>query len=237
MKTKNLVSLLLLLFSFLIHSCKKTLPPCTKNCVDISISGKVLVKTSGTALSNAPVELKWYYNGLCLFCSSYKVASAKTNANGSFNFTTTIDSSLFTNHSLVLRVFYDTASYFADPLNASPYNNYIEERFYSLKSISTQSSLFELYPKTSLTLNLHRVLNDNFTYFSVGHQFINRIGYGDYAIYGQQFAKDTTIQTKTSADVYTKITWRKNSGPGQFTEQTDSVLCTAAGPNVFNLNY
>jgi hypothetical protein len=208
------------------NSCRRNMPRCTKNCADVSISGKVSLKTSGAALRNLPVELTWYQKYYCIICSSLKVAKTTTNADGLFTFTATIDTSLFNTYYLAARVTYDTSKYIGDPRDHGGFNtNYLLKRFYNLSALSTPAQ-FELYPRTSLTIKLHRVLNDDFNYFQVRHGFSNMTFLGDYSIH-----------TTTSAETYTKVFWTKRSGTSPFIEKSDSILCTMNGPNVIDINY
>jgi hypothetical protein len=94
-----------------------------------------------------------------------------------------------------------------------------------------------MYPKANLTIRLHRVQNDNFAYFLVEHYYLNGSAYGDYSIAGQQFAESPVINTVTSADIYTKISWKKVFSPGVFTQQVDSIICTKNGNNFFDISY
>lgn len=232
-----LIVVLAVALGLLITSCRRNMPRCTKNCVDISISGKVSLKTSGAALQNLPVELTWYQKHYCIICSSLKVSKTTTNADGSFTFNATIDTSLFNTYYLAARVTYDTSKYIGDPRDHGGFNtNYLLKRFYNLATLSSPAQ-FEFYPRTSLTINLHRVLNDDFNYFQVRHSYNNVLVFGDYSITSQQFAKDTAIRTTTSTDSYTKIFWTKRSGTGPFIEKSDSILCTLNGPNVIDINY
>lgn len=208
-------------------------PDCTGNCVNVNISGSTFIKTSNTPLPNVAVEVTWVPRRLCLFCSRLQVASGKTNNDGKFNFNAAIDSSFFKDFSLRVRIPVDT-NYFS-----GKYTNeeYIEEEFYEFNPNLLQDIKFEFYTKAPLTIRLHRTLSDDFTYFSVDHTFISTLGFSDYTIYAPKFAKDTTVNVVTSPNVYTKIHWRKNFISGQYDIQSDSLLCTSNGPNVFDLNY
>ena len=225
--------LLILLGSF-INSCRKDQPSCSCNCVTISISGNTYIKTSGVALTNVPVEVNWFRKAYCIGCTSYKVASGKSGNDGKFNFNTTIDSTFFRDYFLSVRVPADT-NYITVPSSGGV--NFNEERFYDFNSNAIQNLKFEFYPKTFLTIKLHRTLSDNFNFFSVDHNFTSAFGYGDYIITGPQFASDTTFKVETSANIYTRIVWKKTVIGGQSNQQTDSLICTSNGSNIFNINY
>lgn len=226
--------ILLVILGALINSCRKDQPACSGNCVNISISGNTYLKTSGAALTNVPVEVNWFRKAYCIGCTSYKVASGKSGNDGKFNFNTTIDSSFFRDYFLSVRIPTDT-NYITVPSSGGV--NFYEERFYDFNPNAIQNLKFEFYPKTFLTIKLHRVLSDNFNYFSVDHNFTSAFGYGDYIITGPQFATDTTFKVQTSANIYTRIVWKKTVIGGQSNQQTDSIICTNNGANIFNINY
>lgn len=225
--------LLIILGSF-INACRKDQPTCRGNCVNLSISGNTFIKTSGAALPNVPVEINWFRKAYCIGCTSYKVAAGKSDNEGKFSFNTTIDSSFFREYFLSVRVPADT-NYITVPSGGGV--NFNEERFYDFNPNAMQHLQFEFYPKTYLTIKLNRVLSDNFNFFSVNHNFTNEFGYGTYIITGPQFATDTTLRVETSADIYTRIVWKKTIIGGQSIEQTDSLICTKNGPNNFTINY
>lgn len=202
--------------------------------MNISISGNTYIKTSGDALANVPVEVNWFRRAYCIGCTSYKVASGKSDNNGRFSFNTTIDSSFFSDYFLSVRVPSDT-NFIIVPSGGGV--NFYEKRFDEFNPNDFDNLKFEFYPKTLLTIKLHRILSDNFDYFSVDHNFTNEFGYGDYIITGPEFATDTTIKVQTSADIYTRIVWKKTIIGGQSIEQTDSLICTNNGSNIFTINY
>lgn len=217
-----------------VSSCRKEQPTCTGNCVNININGSAYLKTNNAALANVPVEVKWFRKAYCIGCTSYKVASGKTDNNGKFNFNATIDSTFFRDYFLSIRVPTDT-NYISVPSSGGI--NFNEERFYEFNSNALENINFEFYPKTFLTIKLHRTLSDNFDYFTVDHHFTNAFGYDDYLITGPQYATDTTFKVETAANIYTKIAWKKTIIGGHSNEQTDSLICTNNGANVFDINY
>ena len=167
-------------------------------------------------------------------CTSYKVASGETDDNGRFDLNVTIDTTFFHDYFLSVRVPIDT-NYIT--VSGAGGVNYNEVRFDAFHSNELQNLKFEFYPKTYLTITLHRTLSDSFNYFSVNHNFTNEFDYADYIITGPQYANDTTFRVTTSADIYTRIVWRKTVVAGQSNEQIDSLICTRNGTNVFDINY
>lgn len=235
LKTKYFkITVLLIIFGSFIFSCRKDQPNCSGNCVNISIRGNTYIKTSGVALANVPVEVNWFRKAYCIGCTSYKIASGKSGNDGKFNFNTTIDSTFFRDYFLSVRVPTDT-NYITVPSVGGV--NFNEERFYDFYPNAMQNLKFEFYPKAFLTIKLHRTLSDNFNYFLVDHNFTSAFGYSDYIITGPQFATDTTLIIETSANIYTRIVWRKTVIGGQPNEFTDSVICTSNGSNIFTINY
>ena len=227
-------SISLIILTLIVSSCRKEQPTCHGNCVDIVINGNTYIETSGATLANIPVEVNWFRKGYCIGCTSYKVASGKTDNDGRFNFNTTIDSTFFKNYFLSVRVPTDT-NYISVPGEGGA--DFDEKRFSDFNLTAFQNLKFEFYPKTFLTIRLHRTLSDNFDYFSVSHHFTNTFGYGDITIPGPKFAVDTTVRVPTSANIYTKIVWEKTVIGGQIAKHTDSLICTNNGTTVFDINY
>lgn len=224
----------MVMLAALLTACRKNQPACTANCADISISGKVYIKTNNAALAKVPVEVNWFRKGYCIGCTSYKVASVQTNTEGEFHLNTTIDSSFFEDYFLSVRVPGDT-NFIAEPNMGGIH--FSEVRFDDFDPGQFKDIHFEYYPKTYLTIRLHRTHSDDFDYFSVDHNFTSSFGYGDYIITGPQLAKDTSLMVETSADVYTRIIWKKTVVGGTSIEQTDSLVCTGNGPNVYDINF
>ncbi|HUZ61164.1 MAG TPA: hypothetical protein VMU83_20480 [Hanamia sp.] len=202
--------------------------------MDVVINGITFVETSGAPLANIPVEVNWFIRAYCIGCTSYRVASGKTDSAGKFNFNTTIASTFFKDYYLSVRVPTDT-NYITAPNVGGV--NFDEKRFSDFNINALQNLKFGFYPKTFLTIRLHRVLSDNFDYFSVSHHFTNAVDYEDFIIAGPRFAIDTTLRVPTSANIYTTIVWGKTITGGQSNEQTDSLICTDNGTNVFDINY
>jgi hypothetical protein len=235
LKIKYSISILLItILIFVFNSCQKNQPVCTGNCANINLRGMVYLKTTGTGMSNIPVEVNWFIKSICIGCTSYKVVSGTSANDGSFNLNATIDTSYSKNYFLSVRVPADT-NYICFPLNGG--TKFSEIRFYDFNSLLLQNIKFEFYPKTFLTINLHRTQTDSFKYFSVDHYFTNDFGSGDFLITGQQFATDTSLKVITASDIFTKIAWGKTVTGGQSNQQIDSLICTRTGSNIFNINY
>jgi len=185
-------------------------------------------------LANIPVEVNWFKKEFCFTCTYYKVASGKSDNDGKFSFNTTIDTTFFKDYFLSVRVPADTNYFSGSAIGGDDVN---EERIYNFNLVALQNINLDFCPKTFPTIKLHRMLSDDFNNFSVEHSFHDKMAYLDYLISVSQFATDTTIKVETSSDIYTKVTWTKVFGLGQFTQKTDSLICTADGANTFNINY
>jgi len=215
-------------------SCKKEQPVCKGNCYNIVIKGRVFDKTNLKGLVNIPVEVNWRRGGICIGCTVYTVAKGKTDANGDFNLSQSIDTILFKDYNLSVEIPADTA-YFINPLEAG--NRFFRKRLYGFTGPELQQLNFELYPKVPLTIKLRRTQTDNFGYFILGHSFIDNFSVSSYSLYNPQLAKDTVLHLQTAPDIYTKIEWRKGINGGPFTEVTDSLICTKGGTNTIEVNF
>ncbi len=215
-------------------SCKKEQPVCKSNCFNIVIKGRVFDKTNLKGLVNIPVEVNWLRGGICIGCTIYSVAKGKTDADGRFNFTKSIDTILFKDYTLSIEIPADS-TYFINPLETG--SRYFRKRLHSYTGPELQQLNFELYPKVPLTIKLRRTQTDNFGYFILNHSFSNIFSVNSYSLYDPQLAKDTVLHLQTAPDVYTKIEWRKGINGGPFTEGTDSLRCTKGGTNTIEVNY
>lgn len=221
-------------FASIACSCRKEQPACNGNCVNVTISGIVDIKTTGAGMANVPVEVNWFKKGFCIGCTSYKVASGKSGSDGKFSFNTNIDTSLFKDYFLSVRVPADTNYISGSAIGGQDFN---ELRFYDSATLLLQNLKFNFYPKAYLTINLHHTLSDSFNYFSVEHSFADKWQYVDYIISGSRFASNTTLKVETSSDIYTRITWTKVFDVGKSTVLTDSIIAKKNGINVFDINY
>lgn len=231
--TKRLPAILLMAATcLLINSCEKDQPDCTGNCVSVRISGRVYDKTSGMGFKDVPVEVKWVK--ACIGCTSYKIAEGNTKNDGSFDFTKIIDSSFFDNYSLIVRIPNDTN--YVSPFDFHS-NIYHQKDFGFLNLNALQQVEFQLFPKTLLKINLHRVQNDAFNIFSLKSIYTGYYSAGGYSVVGQQNARDTTLFFRTAAGVLTKIVYGKTLSGNQQNDRLDSIFCTQTGANTLDINY
>jgi hypothetical protein len=227
----------LLLSSFIVVSivisCRKEEIKCKGNCVPIRVSGRAYDATRNKGFSNIPVTVSWFASfTMGGFAPSPKLAySGKTDKDGYFAFVVNVDSSLFDRNHLGVRVP-------VQPGYLRNFYDHLEESLYEYSDTGLPNIDFGMYPKANLTIRLHRVQSDDFQYFSLEHYYApNAMHYSDYLITGPQFARDTIIQTETSAGIYTKVKSNRVFGLGDFTERIDSILCTPEGNNIIDVSY
>lgn len=219
--------LFLCLIISLIISCKKN--TCNGDCREIHISGRVVDTSNNKGLANVPIQIYWQDRGFCISCSKMNVSNSKTNNQGNFDFVVTVDKERFKNDFLYVEA-------------AIP-NGYIHsysktERFeydYVTEYDPEVSGLrFVMYPKANLLIKLVKNQNDNFNFFDVQYTY-SPTSIGIFHPSGT--FTDTTFSVETSANIYTKIEWRKGYGFGQTKNFIDSIKCSPASNNNFTINY
>lgn len=228
------VSFLAILLSAMLFSCKKEKKDtqCTQNCASYTVSGKFYDGVNNTGFANSPVNLKWEYFRNCFVCPGSKnIYSGNADANGNFNFTITIDTTLFRDYSLEL---------------TTPVINTHFELFPRVieKTDLVQNNRIDVayYPKADLQLRLHRVQTDVMQHLNILHiwkatatgEFIHQY---DYFGTAPNITGDTVLNIKTVAGLYTKIIIDKVYPNGTRAEITDSVVCNRNSVTVVNMNF
>ena len=234
MKNTYKVLLTLLLVSVFINSCNKQAPVCTGNCGTINANGSVVNKLTTTSVSGVPVSLSWvkFVGG---FSQSEVIATINSKADGSFNFTSNIDTTYF------------SKGYFLS-LSVGKSNDYlilgysgvIETRTYSFDQNAFQTKQFEVYKKANLKIRLHRTLNDNFQSFAITHSNVTDFFLYDYNVQSPQEVIDRNtneLNVETVADVYTKIKTVKAFANGTSTITLDSVKCTTNSTSIYDVTF
>ncbi|MFI5128555.1 MAG: hypothetical protein ACHQFX_01130 [Chitinophagales bacterium] len=240
--------LLVVICGIVVVSCRKKLPKCANNCVPITISGSIYDKTNGAPFSNVPVSAVFYLNGSCpgSGCgTSYEVASGVSKPDGSFSLAATIDTSFFTDYHLTVSIPQDS-----NYICISDYigSNIAGFAIYDFTPAAFQNINFEFYPKTTLTLRIHRTQTDSWQLFLVDHHFKSQINHGGIvniiqiglshlSITGHQNAVDSFITFRSVADTYSKINWVKKTNSIILQEFNDSLKCTRTGPNIYDIYY
>jgi hypothetical protein len=234
MKLTYKILLIIFSVSFLVNSCKKQAPACTGNCETINANGRVVNKLTTTSASGVPVSLSWvkFVGG---FSQSEVIATVNSKTDGSFNFTSNIDTSYF------------SRGYFLS-LSVGKSNNYIilgysgliETRIYSFDQNAFQNKQFEVYKKANLKIKLHRTLNDNFQSYAITHSNVSNDFLYDYNVQSPQEVIDrntSELTVVTVADVYTKIKTVKAFANGTSIITLDSVKCTSNSTSIYDITF
>jgi hypothetical protein len=208
MKHAYKILLTILLLSIFINSCKKQAPACTGNCGTINANGSVVNKLTTTSAPGVPVSLSWvkFVGG---FSQSEVIATVNSKMDGSFNFTSNLDTTYFSKG-----YFLSLSVGSGNDYIILGYSGVIETRTYSFDPNVFQAKQFEVYKKANLKIRLHRTLNDNFQSYAITHSNVmgNFFLY-DYNAQSPQEVIDrntSELNVVTVADVYTKIKTAKH---------------------------
>jgi hypothetical protein len=234
MKLTCKILLTLITVSVFSNSCKKQAPVCTGNCGTINANGNVINKLTTANAAGVPVSLSWV-KFVGIFSQSEVITTVSSKADGSFNFTSNIDTTYF------------SKGYFLS-LSVGKSNDYIilgysgiiETRTYSFDQNAFQAQQFEVYKKANLKLKLNRTLNDNFQSYAITHSNVGDFYLHNYNVQSPQEVIDrntSEINIETVADVYTKIKTVKTFANGTSTTTLDSIRCTTNSTSVYNINF
>ncbi len=232
--TCGIFSIVIFLTTLLI-SCEKQAPPCTGNCAEINANGKIINKLDGTIAPTVPVELSWitFVGG---FSKSEVIVTVNSKPDGSFNFTTNIDTSFFSKGYFLSLSVGSCSNYMI-----LGYSGVIGTRMYTFDTTAFQNIQFEVYPKAILKLTLQRTLTDSFQSYSISHSNVNNIFYiYDYNIGSQNEitgSKTKVINVETVANVYTKIRIEKDFANGTSFKTLDSIKCFSNSTNNYIVSY
>lgn len=226
--------LALISFSICITACKKQAPVCTGNCGTINSNGRVINKLTNTGAAGVPVSLNWvkFVGGIA---QTEVIATVNSKADGSFNFTSSIDTTYFTRgYSLSLKA------------NKSKeyiilgYSGVINVQAYSFDQNALQNKTLEVYKKANLKIRLNRTLNDNFQSFAITHSNVNDFFLYDYNVQSPKEVIDrntSELNIETVADVYTKIKTTKTFSNSPSIVTLDSVKCTANSISTYKVTF
>ena len=234
MKNNYKILLTLLLVSIFINSCKKQAPLCTGNCVTINPNGSVVNKLTTTSASGVPVSLSWvkFVGG---FSQSEVITKVNSKIDGSFNFTSNIDTTYFTK-GYFLSLSVGKSSDFI----ILGYSGLIETRTYFFDQNIFQTKQFEVYKKANLKIRLQRKLNDNFQSYAITHSNVTDFFLYDYNVQSPQEVIDRNtneLNVETVADVYTKIKTVKTFANGTSTTTLDSLKCTTNSTSIYDVTF
>lgn len=231
MKFTNKAILLLSLLSILI-SCKKA-PQCSGSCEDINSNGRVINKLTNTGAPNVPVTLIWLKDRGGIFNDEI-IKKVLSKADGSFDFTSSIDTTYFSRgYRLALKV-NDSKNF--KILGYSGVINIISDTYNSNAFINT---LFDVYKKAKLQININRTLNDNFINYQVQYSNVSDFFLNAYYLESSQsiHVKNKTIDIETVADIFTKIRVEKTFADGTKSVVVDSVKCTNSSNTIYNVTF
>ena len=221
--------------SFFMNSCVKHAPACTGNCVAIDANGSVVNKLTTTSAAGVPVTLSWEtFTGI--FSQSEVITKVYSKTDGSFEFTSHIDTTYFSRGYFLSLSVGSNNEYMI-----LGYSGLIQLRTYFFNQNAFQNVQFEVYKKANLKIKLHRTLTDNFQSYTITHSNVedNDIEY-DYNVQSPQEVLDrnvSEIDVLTVADVYTKITTTKTFANGTSTITLDSVKCTTSSTSSYNVTF
>lgn len=234
MKLTYKILLTLILVSIFMNSCKKQAPVCTSNCGTINANGSVVNKLTATNASGVPVSLSWVKFGGG-FPQSEVIATVNSKADGSFNFTSNIDTTYFSKGYFLSLSVGSNKDYII-----LGYSGLIETRTYSFDPNAFQTKQFEVYKKANLKIRLHRKLNDNFQSYSITHSNVTNDFLYDYNVQSPQEVIDrntSEVNVVTVADVYTKIKTVKAFINGTSTITLDSVKCASNSTSIYDVTF
>jgi hypothetical protein len=213
-------------------SCKKQSVICTGNCDAVNISGYLFDNvTNANAATIAPISLDWVkFSGI--ISTQNNVSSIKTKADGTFDASLNIDTTLFRQGYFLSLEVANNDSYITVPDNGGN-----TERMYTYDPNRFTNLRLDVYPKTNLKIELNRIQNDSFQYFQVAYYFVDNAYFFPFTIGSPQDINKTALDVPTSADLFTKIAVTKRNSAGVSTMTIDSIRCTKNGPNIYTFNY
>lgn len=235
MKTGFDIFAVLLLVSLFLGSCRKQAPPCMGNCESIRATGRVTDGVTQAPVANIPVYLAWTrFVGLA--SKTEEISRTNTRQDGSYDFTSDIDTSYFSNgYSLMVKV--DRSN---DHMILFPEESYafIQRRF---DTTGLRNRDLHVYRKADLTIKLNKTETTLYTAFKVEHTSVPNTGsyYAYSLLTPSEISSPATRENKvaTVADVYTKITIVKQFANGTRVITTDSLICRANAANMYTVSY
>jgi hypothetical protein len=218
MKLADHILLPVLAVSFFMYSCEKHAPVCTGNCVAINANGSVVNKLTTTSAAGVPVSLSWVtFSGI--FSQSELISKVFSQTDGSFNFTSHIDTGFFSKGYFLSLSVGSNKEYFI-----LGYSGLIDTSEYSFNLNAFQDISFEVYKKANLIIKLLRTLTDDFQSYTITHaNVVDNFFLYDYNVQSPQEVidkKTSEIDVTTVADVYTKIQTTKTFANGTSTIAT-----------------
>jgi|GEM_PF-2415781 len=239
-KIPIIIILMITCMSSCFKSCKKSvvLPACTSNCDTFKINGFAWDKPNNTPLKG--VKLSIVEQTPSYITNNYTFPTITSDASGLFYFSTTIDTSIFNRSYLNFNEVYDTANYFESSKNQYNLYNYLFDSLHHLKQ-NTSLLEFYYYPKTKLTINMHRTSIDTFTQYQI-YAIIDSVNVfvniGNF--YGYKNAMNTSFVIKSAYGIPTKIytqKWLQDPQNSKPVSTVDSIFCNKNGSTVYDVYY
>ena len=168
---------------------------------------------------------------------SLKIISGKTNNSGVFNFNVAIDTTLFNDYHLCIRIT-RPKDYISSFYDDDGHKDFIGINFWDYNAEALQNIDIVFYKKTVLTINFNRTATDDCEYLSVFHSFDEHNI--SYLFKVSELVQNEALriqQFETAADIYTKITWEKIRSNRERDTYIDSLICRQNRDNIFNINY
>jgi hypothetical protein len=227
---------IILLLTLINLSCKKDIQvlECLNNCKTFTLQGSVYDGTTNIGFANTELKVKWgSYIGSCFYCPNDKknIYVGKSDANGNFQFSITVDTTRFSNFNLDLLT----------PTKENFYNSFIT----SLNNSDLTQTPINIvyYPSTTLTLKLFKIQSSSLKFINISHEWKQTHGNGqllfisDYAQTRPIANGDTIINMSTVADLKTIVTVEKRFLDNSFVNIKDSIICRKAQNNILNMYY
>ena len=230
---------------FLCGSCHKTktLGPCTGNCEVVHFTGKAFDPGGQKALANLSVKVDMPRKQYCMYCGPYQVVAGSTKADGTFDLTTTVDTTIVAAHYCTISV-EGPGGYivYAQPkgpgIADTPPASTVA---WPLSVDSTGMATYEEYDffqPTLLTVRLHRtsaiLLSEPF----LGLTFnLSASSTAAWEVNETPANADTALILYTGANVFTRINYALYLTDSTKEDRTDSIRCVPGGNNSIEIDY
>lgn len=240
--TRFFASILLL---FLCGSCHKTkiLGPCTGNCQVVHFTGKAYDPGGQKPLANLSVKVDMPRKQYCLYCGPYQVASGSTKADGTFDLTTSVDTSIVAAHYCNISV-QGPAKYivYAEPAGPgsepTPYSNILELPLQVDPTGMATYEEYDFFQPVLLTVRLHRTAailrSEPFLSLSF---ILGPSSTSAWELNETAGNADTALTLYTGANVFTRVNYIQFLTDSTKENLTDSIRCVSGGNNSIDINY
>lgn len=226
-KTIILLTSILTLLAMSSATCKKPLV-CTGDCYDLHITGTSVDALTGSPMPNVPMTLYRRSNG-SLFSTRRKVIDFQSDANGRFNTTASIDTSVLKDR------YYFYAEIRDNPAYVMPTDDLA--RLFDVTQSPFDNFHPKVYKRQNLVLKLQRVLPGDFGGLVVGCTYDNIHPVYPWNAATPSDIKETTKTVGMAEGLWAYIDVSRNDGANNITFTRDSVFMDASGPKTFVVKY